>query len=113
MKILITGGRDFNNKLLIENTLNQFINEWDIVLHGGAMGADTLADDFCKLNNIQTEIYKPQYEIWGKDAPLIRNTEMVKKCDVVIAFWNGKSKGTKYTIDKADRYNKKTYIIYY
>lgn len=113
MKILICGGRDFDNKLLFERSLNGLINKGDIVLHGGAVGADALAESYSKYNNFETKIFLPQYKLWGKVAPLIRNSEMIQECDEVIAFWNGKSRGTKYTIDNANKHHKKVKIIYY
>ncbi|MGL5189759.1 MAG: DUF2493 domain-containing protein [Paraclostridium sp.] len=113
MKILICGGRDFNNKLLFEKSIDGLINANDIIISGGAKGADALAETYAKHNNLETKIFLPQYNLWGKIAPLIRNSEMIKECDQVLAFWDGKSRGTKYTIDNANKNNKKVDIIYY
>lgn len=113
MKLLICGGRDFNNKLLFEKSIDGLINTGDIIISGGAKGADALAEIYAKHNNLETKIFLPKYNLWGKIAPLIRNSEMIKECDQVLAFWDGKSRGTKYTIDNANKNNKKVDIIYY
>jgi len=71
------------------------------VVSGGAAGVDTLAEQWAKRNKIEWVCYLPNYKSFGKRAPLIRDQEMVDFCDVVIAFWDGKSTGTKYTMDYA------------
>ncbi|MGL5711555.1 MAG: DUF2493 domain-containing protein [Paraclostridium sp.] len=113
MKILVSGGRDFKDKLLLEKTLSAAFNPSDILITGGATGADKLAENFANKNNIEAKIFYPQYKIWGKIAPLMRNSEMIKECDEVIAFWDRKSRGTKYTIENSIKNNKKVNIIYY
>lgn len=69
------------------------------VIHGGAIGVDTLAEQWAKNNNIESIIFPPNYEIYGKRAPLVRDKEMVEYADFVIAFYDGHSHGTKYIID--------------
>ena len=72
------------------------------VVTGGAAGVDTLAEKWAKKNNLEWICFLPQYEIYGgKYAPLKRDEDMVNYSDELIAFWDGKSSGTKYTIDYA------------
>ncbi|MGL5725686.1 DUF2493 domain-containing protein [Cetobacterium sp.] len=113
MKILVCGGRDFKDKLLLEKTLSAAFNPNDILISGGAIGADKLAENFAIKKNIEAKIFYPQYKTWGKIAPLMRNSEMIKECDEVIAFWDRKSRGTKYTIENSIKNNKKVNIIEY
>lgn len=80
------------------------------IVHGGAIGIDTIADSWAKANNIETIIYKPNYKVYGKRAPLVRDEEMVDFADVVIAFWDGKSNGTAYTFNYARKKNRKVII---
>ena len=57
------------------------------------------------------EIFKAQCNKYGKSAGPIRNELMVQNCDFVIAFWDGKSKGTRNLIQLAQKYNRKTTIV--
>lgn len=57
------------------------------------------------------EVYIPDWELYGKSAGPIRNRKMVSKSDVVFAFWDGKSKGTKNSIDTAIKLNKPVLVI--
>ena len=80
-------------------------------MSGGANGADKLGEKFAKDNNIETEIYLPDWNKFGKKAGYIRNKLIIENCDEVIAFWNGKSAGTKITIDIAKKLNVSLHII--
>ena len=73
------------------------------------------AEIICKLieNNIKTLIFPANWEKYGKRAGFIRNEDIIKNCDAVIAFWDGKSKGTFHSLSLADKYYKPTKIIYY
>lgn len=105
--ICICGSRSINfinfNLYLDKNKINK-------VILGGAIGVDTLAEQWAKQNNIPYLIFKPNYTIYGKKAPLIRDKEMVEASDKVVAFWDGKSLGTKYTIDYAISLGRKTEV---
>lgn len=112
-KILVVGGRDFKDKAVLKQILSN-IPCCFALISGGAKGADTLAEKWAKKNNIKTIIIKPNYAKHGsKKAPHIRNQKLVNMSDRVIAFWNGKSRGTKSTIDKAKHGKKPTKIIRY
>ncbi|MFW6046326.1 MAG: DUF2493 domain-containing protein [Candidatus Woesearchaeota archaeon] len=118
MKLGIVGSRNFNNFKLLENTiLGNFSNlEYiDVIVSGGAKGADTLAEKFAEKYNIKTEIYKPDWKTHGKKAGFIRNREIVDNSDFVIAFWNGESKGTLSTINLVRKHKgeDKILIIYF
>lgn len=77
-------------------------DDYGQIITGGANGVDTLAERWAARRGIEVITYKPQYEVYGnKYAPLQRDKDMVNACDVVIAFWDGKSNGTKFTIDYA------------
>lgn len=105
--VLICGSRSIKNL-----NIGRYIrpSSCGAIIHGGAIGVDTIADSWAKANNIETIIYKPNYKIYGKRAPLVRDEEMVDFADVVIAFYDGKSRGTLYTINYARKTNKKTII---
>jgi len=76
------------------------------IISGGAPGVDTWAEHIAKDFGLQTRIYPADWKTHGKAAGYLRNEEMVKAADIVIAFWDGESKGTKLTIDLALKYRK-------
>ena len=103
MKLLIVGSRSITNFDLSghipENTTT--------IISGGAKGIDTLAEQYADQNSIEKIIIRPQYEKYGRAAPIKRNEEMVDSADCVLAVWDGTSKGTKYTLNYAKKKEKK------
>lgn len=83
----------------------------DTIVSGGAAGADTYAREFAKKHGLKLIEYFPNYKKYGKVAPLERNKLIVEECDCLIAFWDGKSRGTKYTIDYANEKDKPIKIV--
>ncbi len=83
--------------------LDMFINpeSCGAIVSGGAIGIDSLAKNWAFRHKIEYIEFKPNYEIWGKQAPLERDKDMVDFCDVVIAFWDGVSSGTQFTFNYA------------
>lgn len=71
------------------------------IISGGANGVDSIAEYWAKSHKIDFVAFLPNYKIYGKRAPLVRDEEMVDAADVVIAFWDGVSTGTLYTIQYA------------
>lgn len=104
MNILITGSRSITDKVFVVKILRQELQEGDVVIHGGAQGVDSIAQDFCNANNFCSVIIKAIHPS-KKEYYLYRNAEMIGMCDRVIAFWDGKSRGTKFTIDYAKARN--------
>ena len=83
----------------------------DTIISGGARGADTYARLFAKEHNLELIEYLPEYDKYGKVAPLIRNKLIVEACDCLIAFWDGNSRGTKFTLDYAKECGKPIKIV--
>lgn len=80
---------------------------------GGARGADTYAREFAQKNNLPLQEFLPEYDKYGKRAPLTRNKLIVEACDCLIAFWDGQSRGTKFTIDYAVQMGKPVKVVNY
>ena len=81
------------------------------VISGGATGADTYAKDYAVRNNIPITEFLPEYKKYGRKAPLMRNIQIVDNCDSLLAFWDGVSRGTKFTLDYAQKRGMPTTII--
>lgn len=77
-----------------------------LIVSGGARGVDTIAEQYAKAHGIETLIIRPDYAKYGRSAPIRRNDIIVDNADMVLAFWDGSSHGTKYTIDYAKRMGK-------
>ena len=92
MLILFTGHRD---RIADIKNLDEILEKYphSVWLHGGASGFDTQVNDFAKSHNITTKIVKPDYDRFGKPAPLIRDREMVKMCTMVVALYDGRMNG--------------------
>ena len=73
----------------------------DIIVSGGATGADAYAKEYAIKNNIPIVENLPEYWKYGRRAPIMRNIQIVENCDFLLAFWNGHSRGTKFTINYA------------
>lgn len=111
MKILVTGGRDFNNKDLLFDTLDKLHAESPITLliHGASRGADSLASEWAKEHGVAENGEKPNWKL-GRGAGLIRNKEMLaQNPDLVVAF-PGK-KGTEDMVRKAQAAGRKVLKI--
>ena len=73
------------------------------IVSGGAKGVDTCAREYAQAHNIPLTEFLPDYTRYGKSAPLKRNLEIIAYADLVLAFWDGKSRGTKYVIDNCKK----------
>jgi hypothetical protein len=77
--------------------------EAEVIVSGGARGVDTLAEGYARQHGLGTIIHYPDYKRYGRRAPVVRNTLIVNEADMLIAFWDGRSRGTNDTITKARR----------
>lgn len=86
MKILVCGGRDFDNQYKLDEALDK-LGSVGLVIHGGARGADTLAGEWAKRRDIPCVVFNPDWEKHGNSAAILRNLEMLKEePDLVVAF---------------------------
>lgn len=104
MKILICGSRDYKNIEAIKNVINRLSAE-DIVIHGCAKGADSIAGYLAKNKGLKVLEFPAQWDKYGKAAGPIRNKQMLDegKPDEVYAFYADKSKsrGTKNMVKQS------------
>jgi len=88
MRILVSGGRDFNNKEWLYEILDIF--EPTLIISGCANGADSLAIEYAEDNNIPLLLFQPEWDKYGRAAGVIRNGDMLEAHpDLVIAFPGG------------------------
>lgn len=116
MKIGIVGSRGFSDYALLCQELeffDLFYGPITQIVSGGAIGADSLGARWAQEKSIELIVYKPDWKKYKKKAGMIRNTDIVKNSDFVFAFWDGKSKGTKDSIDKSKNLNIPIKVIRY
>ena len=106
MKIAVIGSRN-----LQVNDIGKYVSEGDEIVSGGAVGVDSSAAEYAKKAGLKLTVFLPEYERYGRAAPIVRNKKIVDYADKVIAFWNGSSKGTLSVIKYAEKSGKSCEII--
>jgi predicted Rossmann fold nucleotide-binding protein DprA/Smf involved in DNA uptake len=97
----IVGSRAYRNTQRIRDYIDTLPQDY-VIVSGGAKGVDTIAETYAKSKGMQTIILKADWDKHGKSAGFIRNGAIVGASNVIVAFWDGKSKGTLDTIVKAN-----------
>lgn len=117
LNVIVAGGRDFNNYQLLSDKLDHLLSSVDkkdvILIVGGAKGADTLGKQYAEDNGINYQVMNADWDTHGKKAGVLRNIEMAKVANALVAFWDGESSGTKHMIEEARRKDLKVRVIYY
>lgn len=114
MRITIGGCRDYNNYSVFEKFVSECISEIEseniIILSGHCSGVDAMAERYAMEKGYKLEIYPADWKKYGRAAGPKRNKEMVQDSNVVIAFWDGKSKGTKSLVEFAKKNDMLLYL---
>lgn len=127
VKIIIAGGRDFNNYEFLKQSVFKVLYDLDKngicntllycerilieIISGNAKGADSLGEKFAEEFNYNLKKFPANWDLYGKKAGLIRNEQMAKYAkkddnySILIAFWDSMSRGTKHMIDTAKENN--------
>jgi hypothetical protein len=114
MKLAVVGSRGFNNYPYMKEALDALLFSYWVwtctIVSGGAKGADNFAERYAREENHRLVVFLPEWEKYGKSAGFRRNELIVEKADMVAAFWDGESKGTKHSITLAELLHKPVYI---
>lgn len=111
-KVIVAGSRNITNEQYIYDILDVLIEPGMEIVSGCAKGVDTVALDYAKDNGIPYEEFPAEWDKHGKQAGPIRNREMGLYADNLVAFWDGKSSGTKHMIDFMIKLDKPVVMIY-
>ena len=107
MKLMIAGSRNIESF-----DFSPYISEnVELIITGGALGIDKLAEEYADKNRLSKIVLRPEYNKYRKSAPLKRNDKMIEIADEILIIWDGFSKGTKYTIEKARKSGKNLTVI--
>ena len=107
MKIAVIGSRG----LTVRNLEKYLPKETTEIVSGGAIGIDSCAREYALINKIKLTEFLPEYKKYGRCSPLKRNLQIIDYADLVLAFWDGKSRGTKYVIENCKKKNRKIRIF--
>lgn len=113
MKLAIVGSRNLTDYRKLTDAVwkNFKLKELELIISGGAQGADTLAEEFAERLEIPFKKFPADWKKYGKPAGYIRNEQIVAEADVVLAFPGRISKGTRHTIKIAQNANKRVLVI--
>ncbi len=110
MKVAVVGSRQAGDQA-IRQILQVLPSNASEIVSGGAAGIDTLASQIAHLLKLPIRTFLPDYAQYGKKAPLIRNTEIVRYADLILAFWDGSSHGTQQVVAECIRLHKPVRLI--
>ena len=99
MKVAVVGSRN----LQVDDLGKYLPDGVTEIVSGGASGVDTSAREYALAHDIKLTEFLPEYDKYGRSAPLRRNITIIEYADLVLAFWDGRSRGTKYVIDNCKR----------
>jgi predicted Rossmann fold nucleotide-binding protein DprA/Smf involved in DNA uptake len=112
MRITICGSRSITDVKYIERAIaNSDFNITEVNC-GMAHGVDIIAYNWARRNNLTIHKYIPDWETIGNSAGALRNIKMIDESDGAIVIWDGKSKGTKITMDYARKSKKPVFLVY-
>ena len=106
MKVAVIGSRSLTVQNMGEY-LPQGVTE---IVSGGAKGIDTCAREYAHQAGLKLTEFLPDYQRYGRSAPLRRNLEIIRYADEVIAFWDGQSHGTRFVIEECRKLGKKVTV---
>lgn len=118
MQMLICGSRGITDVERVRRAMNEAWNdmgrpEITRVISGGARGVDSIGAMLARQGGVGVVTVYPDWDQFGRRAGFIRNTrmlEMLSQGDVVVAVWDGKSRGTKHTIDLGTQKGLKVFV---
>lgn len=110
MRVAIIGSRNCGD-LELSTVLEHIPAECTQIISGGAMGVDRLAREAAAELGLPIQEFLPDYGTFGRTAPVVRNQSIVQNADLILAFWDYHSRGTRDAINKALRLEKEIKII--
>lgn len=110
MKVIIAGSRGITDYQFVCNVIKESCFNITEVVSGTAKGVDQLGERWAKDNNVPVHKFPAEWSRLGKSAGYVRNTDMGKYADCLIAIWDGESRGTKHMIDIATNLGRQIFI---
>ena len=116
MKIAVIGSRNFTDydffKEKLEYLIQNIKEDIQFVSGGAKSGGDALIKRYCQENNLPLIEFLPEYDKYPpKIAPIKRNQQIIDESNLMIAFWDNSSRGTKSAIEMARKKGIKIKIV--
>lgn len=110
MKTIIAGSRNITNYKDIVSAIEEA--PWAVteVISGGARGVDELGEKYAEEHQLPLRIKPADWSRFGRSAGPIRNQEMAKLGEALIAIWDGKSRGTAHMIETMKKKTKNVFV---
>lgn len=114
-KVIICGSRTFSDYEFMKTKLDKIFSgrKPTAIICGEAMGADICGKKYALKHNIEVKSYPADWDKYGKQAGYLRNEQMAEVADACIAFWDGKSSGTKHMIETAKKKGLQVRVVNY
>ena len=115
-RVVVCGSRSFSDFVLLRSKLDVFLARKlpdVVILSGGCRGADALAERYAALRGLPVERFLADWARLGRSAGFHRNEVMVKQADAVVAFWDGRSRGTASVISLAKILRKPLRVVFF
>ena len=123
MKVIVAGSRKINHLPLVESVINRAFNKWmsddqdnwqsyvgPEIVSGGAMGVDFCGERYAQKRGLSVKVFPAEWDVYGKRAGYVRNDQMAKYADALIAIWDGESRGTAHMIKTMEALGKPVYV---
>lgn len=110
---IVAGTRNFHDYARVKLQCDRLIPANATVVSGGANGADALGERWSKESGRECRVVRADWNTYGRGAGPMRNAEMAAISDVLIAFWDGVSPGTRNMIDIALREGLEVHVFRY
>ena len=118
-RVIIAGGRDFDDYDRLAAHMDQWTMDNDMgpdntdFISGEATGADSLGKKWALSRGYKVALFPAHWELYGRSAGYRRNEKMAKAATYLVAFWDGRSRGTAHMVSIADKYKLKVHIERY
>lgn len=105
MKTIIAGSREgFEPEDVVQAVYESGLwGQITEVVSGCAQGVDSMGELWAKINRIPVRQFPADWNANGKRAGILRNIEMAKYADALIAIWDGESRGTAHMVEEASK----------
>lgn len=113
-RVIVAGSRDFRDYQLLSATLDRICQDKQVIIVSGqARGADSLGERYAREHGLEIDPHPADWNQYGKSAGFRRNEEMANCADMLVAFWDGHSRGTHHMITTASRHMLPIEIVKY
>ena len=110
VKVAIVGSRSADHSVA-PLILKHLPDDTTEIVSGGASGVDAMAEQVAHSLSLPIRVFTPDYKTFGKMAPLQRNRQIIDYADLVLAFWDGTSRGTAFVVAECVKCGKPVRVL--